>query len=69
MKKAKIRKSILKRFKITKTGKILRRKTGQDHFRAKKSGKEIRERRKLTPLSKQEVKIIKRFLYYSGKRK
>jgi len=69
MKKTKIRKSIFKRFKITKTGKVLRRKTGQDHYRSKKSGKEIRERRKLVPLSKEEVKIIKRFLYYSGKRK
>ncbi|MGB9598637.1 MAG: large ribosomal subunit protein bL35 [Minisyncoccales bacterium] len=69
MKKAKIRKSILKRFKITKTGKILRRKTGQDHYRAKKTGKEIRKRKKLVPLSQQEIKIIKRFLYYSGKRK
>ena len=35
----KTKKSILKRFKITKTGKILRRPTGIDHCRAKKSGK------------------------------
>jgi len=33
----KTRKSIKKRFKITKTGKVLRRAIGQDHFRAKKS--------------------------------
>ncbi len=62
--KAKIRKSILKRFKITKTGKILRRATGQDHFRAKKPGKLIREKRKWVELSKDEAKIIKRFLYF-----
>jgi ribosomal protein L35 len=67
--KPKIRQSIIKRFKITKTGKILRRVTGQDHYRAKKSGKEIRKRRKLVPLSKSEAKIIKRFLYYTQKRK
>lgn len=58
----KTRKSILKRFKITKTGKILRRVCGQDHYRAKKSGKKIRESRKLVPLSKTEIRIIKKYL-------
>ncbi len=42
----KTRKSILKRFKITKTGKILRRPIGQNHFRAKKTGKKIRQSRR-----------------------
>jgi len=58
----KTKKSILKRFKITKTGKILRRATGQDHYRAKKSGKKIRKTRKWVPLSKAEAKIVKKFL-------
>ena len=58
----KTKKSILKRFKITKTGKILRRVTGQDHYRAKKSGKKIRKTRKWVPLSKAEAKIVKKFL-------
>jgi len=52
----KTKKSILKRFKITKTGKILRRVTGQDHYRAKKSGKKIRKTRKWVPLSKRKQK-------------
>lgn len=30
-----MRKAVLKRIKITKTGKILRRKAGQNHFNAK----------------------------------
>ena len=38
--KLKTRKSIIKRFKFTKTGKILRRPTGLDHYRAKNQGKE-----------------------------
>jgi len=59
----KTRKSILKRFKITKSGKILRRPTGLNHYRAKKSGKKIRESRKLIPLSKAEAKIIRKFLH------
>jgi len=58
----KTRKAILKRFKITKTGKILRRPTGLDHYRAKKSGKKIRKSRKLIPLSKPEAKIIRRLM-------
>lgn len=58
----KTRKSITKRFKITKNGKILRRPTGQNHFRAKKTGKEIRQRRKWVELHKSEVKKIKKLL-------
>jgi large subunit ribosomal protein L35 len=59
----KTRKSILKRFKITKTGKILRRSTGLDHYRMKKSGKKIRKSRKWIPVSKAEEKIIKKLLH------
>jgi large subunit ribosomal protein L35 len=59
----KSRKSILKRFKITKTGKILRRPTGLDHYRAKKSGKKIRKSRKWIPLSKEEMRKIKKFIH------
>ncbi|MGB9598808.1 MAG: 50S ribosomal protein L35 [Minisyncoccales bacterium] len=58
----KTRKSILKRFKITKSGKILRRVCGQNHYRAKKSGKKIRKSRKWVPLSKVEAKAIRKFL-------
>jgi len=58
----KTRKSILKRFKFTKRGKILRRVCGQDHYRAKKSSKKKRQARKWVPLSKTEVRIIKKYL-------
>ncbi len=67
--KPKTRKSIIKRFKITKTGKVLRRATGQDHFRAKKSGKQIRAKRRWIEVQGPEAKMIKRLLYYSGKRR
>jgi large subunit ribosomal protein L35 len=59
----KTRKSILKRFKITKTGKILRRPTGLDHLRAKKSGNKIRKSRKWVPVSKWEAKKIKKLIH------
>jgi len=62
MTKRKTRKSITKRFKITKTGKILRRPTGLDHYRAKKSGKKKRQSRKWVHLSKPEAKKIKKLL-------
>jgi len=60
------RKSILKRFKITKTGKVLRRRVGQDHSRAKKSGKKIRRGRKWVPVSKWEAKTIKKMIHGQG---
>ena len=59
----KTRKSIAKRFKITRTGKVLRRMTGQDHSRAKKSGKRKRAGRKWVKMSKPEAKKIKKLLY------
>lgn len=59
---SKTKKALLKRFKITKNGKILRRLSGQDHYRAKKSGKARRKARKWILLSKSEVKRIKKFI-------
>ena len=60
----KTRKSIKKRFKITKTGKILRRIIGQDHYLAKKTGKKRRQKRKWIKISKAEAKKIKKLLHY-----
>jgi len=62
MAKLKTRKSILKRFKITKTGKILRRPTGLDHYLAKKSGKKKRLSRKWVKVSRPEAKKIKKLI-------
>lgn len=62
MSKMKTKKSLIKRFRITKSGKVLRRPTGQDHNRAKKSGKKVRQGRKMIQLSKPEAKKIKRLL-------
>jgi len=56
----KTRKSITKRFKLTKTGKVLRRAIGQDHFRAKKTGKQIRRTRKWVKVSEPLAKKIKK---------
>jgi large subunit ribosomal protein L35 len=58
-KKAKTRKSISKRFKFTKGGKVLRRLAGQDHYRTKKTGKQRRQMRGWTELSAPDAKKIK----------
>jgi large subunit ribosomal protein L35 len=58
----KIRKSILKRFKFTKTGKVLRMQAGLNHYLAKKSRKVKRQKKKLVHLSKSEAKKIKKLL-------
>jgi len=58
----KTKKALLKRFKITKTGKILRRLSGQNHYRAKKTGERKRKGRKWVPLAKSEIKKVKRYL-------
>ncbi len=62
--KAKTRKSVLKRFKITKTGKVLRRLVGQMHYRAKNTGKKRRNLRRLREMSPEEAKKIKKSLTY-----
>ncbi len=62
--KSKTRKSISKRFKITKNGKVLRKKIGQDHNRAKKTSKVIRKKRKWVEVSVPEAKKIKKIIRY-----
>ena len=43
----KVRKSFLKRFKVTKKGKLLKRSPGVNHFRVKKDKDLVRDKRKL----------------------
>ncbi len=58
----KTKKALIKRFKITKTGKILRRIVGQNHYRSKKTGEQKRKGRKWIELSKPEAQQIKKYL-------
>ena len=57
--------TIIAAYLPTRTGKILRRPTGLDHYRAKKSGKRIRKKRKMVLVSKGEAKKIKKIWKYS----
>ena len=58
----KTKKALTKRFKITKNGKILRRVSGQNHYRSKKTGEKKRKGRKMVELSKTEAKRLKKYL-------
>lgn len=62
----KTRKAITKRFKITKSGKVLYRPTGQAHFRSKKNGKEIRQLRGWRELDKDTAREVKEKLYFAS---
>lgn len=60
MPKMKISKTIRDRFKVTGTGKILRRKSGQRHLKASKSRANIRRGKKnILVIGKVEKKLKK----------
>jgi len=65
----KTRKSITKRFKITKSGKLLHRSPGQNHFRAKKDGDKIRDLRNWVELDKKTAKKVKKALKFAPRKK
>ncbi len=60
--KQKTRKSALKRFKITATGKVLHRHQNMRHLRNNKSKKTIRKYRKLVEIKGKFAKKIKLML-------
>ncbi|MFH1326161.1 MAG: 50S ribosomal protein L35 [Candidatus Falkowbacteria bacterium] len=65
MPKIKTHKATVKRFKKTRTGKIIKRKSGQGHFNSRESGKTTRQKRRDILMSKTQVKIIKALTPYS----
>ena len=55
----KVRKTIQKRFKITKSGKVLRGKQYSRHKRVNKSKRRIRRFHEPVQLNRQQTKIVK----------
>ena len=53
-----VKNSIADRIKITKNGKLIRRKMGLGHFRAKKSRKEMRRKENSVTMHKFDAKIF-----------
>lgn len=56
-----MRKSFTKRFRQTKTGKLMRRTMAQDHFRANKSGNQIRNKRGTSIIKAVDMKAFLQF--------
>jgi len=55
--------SVSKKIRITRTGKVIRRKMAQDHFRANKPARAIRGKRKGLEIDKADFKS---FVKYSN---
>lgn len=64
MPKLKTKKALIKRIKVTKSRKVLRRKTGQNHFNSKETGKQGREKKGTLRLFKADEKNILNALPY-----
>jgi large subunit ribosomal protein L35 len=62
MPKLKVKGSVKKRFKLTGTGKIKRRRANHSHILTKKSAKRKRRLRSFTLVAPSEVKRIKTLL-------
>ncbi|MBL7158932.1 50S ribosomal protein L35 [Candidatus Microgenomates bacterium] len=62
--KAKTKKIVQKRFRITKTGKVLRRGQMIRHLKANKSKSQIRRQKRIKKVKGKFVKIIKKLLPY-----
>lgn len=57
--KPKTRKSVLKRFKVTKTGKVLHRSQGARHLKANKTQRRLRSLRQLKKVTRrQRIKVL-----------
>ena len=63
--KAKTRKAVAKRFKVTGSGKVLRRKQGKRHILQKKNRKRKRNLGKATLVSEADLKNVKANLTFS----
>ena len=62
MSKQKTIKAVSKRVKITKTGKVMKKTAGRDHFNSREKSKVTRNKRKKGQLAKPNVKNVKSFI-------
>jgi large subunit ribosomal protein L35 len=65
MPKLKTHKSTAKRFTITKTDKIIRRKAGQDHFNSREPGRIVSAKRRDISVNKSDHRNIKTLIPYN----
>jgi large subunit ribosomal protein L35 len=64
MPKLKTKKGVAKRFKITKSGKIKKRRANRGHILSKKSAKRKRKLRRSSYLTPMDAKKVRRMLPY-----
>lgn len=57
-----MKKSVSKRIRISKTGKLIRRKMAQDHFKSKHPGQRTRSKRKTMDVKSVDFKKFARYL-------
>lgn len=63
--KQKTHKALAKRVKVTKTGKVMKRYCGQNHFNTRDPGKITRKKRRDTEMSQAHHKAFETLLPYS----
>ena len=56
----KVHNAMAKRFKVTTTGKVLKRAAGQDHYNARESGNTTRSKRRDVQMSESYGRTIRR---------
>ena len=66
MPKIKTHQSIAKRFKISKTGKLMKRKAGQGHFNTREKGSVTRAKRRMQNTSDTIARPLKHLIPYSN---
>jgi len=69
MPKLKTHKSTAKRFKVTATGKLLRRRRGRSHLRRKKSKRVLRSYSKDVGVSQADAKRVRSILGLPNRKK
>jgi large subunit ribosomal protein L35 len=57
-----MKKAVSRRIKVTKTGKVVRRKMGASHFRVKKSSSQKRTKRKAVEVKRSDIKSVVKYL-------
>ena len=63
--KAKTHKSLSKRVRVTKSGKIMKRYGGQDHFNSRDSGSQTSKKRRDDQMSESYRTHVKKLMPYS----
>ncbi|MEK9156639.1 MAG: 50S ribosomal protein L35 [Patescibacteria group bacterium] len=61
----KTNKSMVKRFKVTTSGKIMKRKAGQAHFNSRESGNTTRNKRTDVKVTKTIMRALRTLMPYS----